>query len=361
MSMNLPKTIMDLRREKGYTQERLAEMLGVSTAAVSKWERGNSFPDITLLPQIAQLFDVSLDFLFSYDTAERKTIPEVINEANRMSKELNRDASIVLIAQTLARYPNNDTLIFELARHKYIASRYKGKKEREVMLYDAEKGFIAVAENTNNDNRRVWAYHFLTAIAISRKDYDKAREYNSHIVGGRGLYPKVERAIIEILQRDNADALRLAKETMQESIVEYSLMMNRVLNYHLSHKEMNDALREARRAVCVIREFNENGMFDNDLSVFCEGMARAYAMDNRFEECIASLEQAYTYAQEYDDQENGFVYNVYDVMKEGVESEERISSKKNLGDALRSDGRCEYDPIRGSVRFRDLLEKLSGD
>ena len=42
MSMNLQKTIMDLRREKGYTQEKLAEMLGVTTAAVSKWECGVS-------------------------------------------------------------------------------------------------------------------------------------------------------------------------------------------------------------------------------------------------------------------------------------------------------------------------------
>ena len=42
MSMNLHKTIVDLRREKGYTQEKLAEMLGVTTAAVSKWETGIS-------------------------------------------------------------------------------------------------------------------------------------------------------------------------------------------------------------------------------------------------------------------------------------------------------------------------------
>jgi len=42
MAMNLPKTIADLRREKGYTQEKLAEMLDVTTAAVSKWETGVS-------------------------------------------------------------------------------------------------------------------------------------------------------------------------------------------------------------------------------------------------------------------------------------------------------------------------------
>ena len=78
MSMNLHKTIVDLRRKKGYTQEKLAEMLGVTTAAVSKWETGNSYPDITLLPQLAEIFDVSLDYLFNYSIAEKKTIPEAI-------------------------------------------------------------------------------------------------------------------------------------------------------------------------------------------------------------------------------------------------------------------------------------------
>lgn len=358
--MNLQKTIMDLRREKGYTQEKLAEMLGISTAAVSKWECGNSYPDITLLPQIAEIFDVSLDYLFSYDTAERKTISEVINEANRLSKELNRDASIALIAKTLARYPNNDRLIFELARHKYIASRYKEKKEREAILQDAEKGFITVAENTKNDNRRAWAYHFLTEIAILQKNYNKARSYNSHTIGGRGLYPKVDRAIIEMRQHNNADALHLAKNTMQESIFEYSLMMNLILKYHLSHKETNEAISEAKRTVCVLREFNGTGMFDNDLSVFCEGIARAYAMNNRFEDCISYLEEAYIYAERYDSQENGFVYNVYGIMKEAAETEERISSKKNLADTLHSNESSVYDPIRDSERFKDISEKLGG-
>lgn len=358
MSMNLQKTITDLRREKGYTQEKLAEMLGVSTAAVSKWENGNSYPDITLLPQLAEIFDVSLDYLFSYDTAARKTIPEVIKEANRISKESNRDASIALIAKTLARYPNNEMLIFELARHKFTASNYKGKKEREVLLQDAEKGFISVAENTDNEERRAWAYHFLTSIAIVQRDYDKARLYNDHIIGGSGLHPKVDRAIIEIMQHDNADALHLAKETMHESIVEYSLMMNWILNYHLCRKETNEAIRESKRTACVLREFNDAGMFDNDLSVIYEGMAWAYAMNNSFEDCITCLEEAYVYAERYDSQENGSVYNVYGIMKEIAETEEKISTRKTLADVLHSNERSEYEPIRNSARFKALLEKL---
>lgn len=313
-----------------------------------------------MLPQIAEVFDVSIDYLFSYDTAARKTVPEVIREANRISKELNRDASISLIAKTLARYPNNDSLLFELARHKFIAACCKGKKEREAILQDAENSFISITENTNDNDRKAWSYYFLTSIAIAQKNYDKARLYNSHIIGGRGLYPKVDRAIIEIMQHDNANALHLAHETVHESIVEYSMMMHWILNYHLSHKEANEAIGEAQRAVCVLQKFNDTGMFDNDLSVFCEGMAWAYAMNDSFEDCITCLEEAYMYAEKHDSQENRSAYNVYGIMKEVAETEEEISCRKNLADVLHSAERGEYNPIRNSVRFKDLLEKLDG-
>jgi len=58
--------IYNLRKEKGITQERLAEFLGVSTPAVSKWETGQSYPDITLLPEIASYFGVTIDHLMDF-------------------------------------------------------------------------------------------------------------------------------------------------------------------------------------------------------------------------------------------------------------------------------------------------------
>ena len=358
MSMNIQKTIMDLRKKKGYTQEKLAELLGVTTAAVSKWETGNSYPDITLLPQLAEIFDVSLDYLFDYNMFCIKTISNVIAEANHLSKERNRDGAIALISRTLARYPNNDQLIFELARHRFIGARYKEKNECQAMLQDAETGFIIVAENTKNDNRRAWAYHFLTAVAIFHRDYAKARSYNDHIIGGRGLYPKVERAIIGIMEYDNVNALHDSKEVMYESIVEYSLMVNQVLNYYLLHNEVDKAICEAKRATCILREFNENGLFDNDLSFCWEGMAWAYAKKKDFENALICLEEACDYAVKYDNQENGFVYNVYDMMKDRIEDEEKISSRKNLHKTLESNERHEYDSIRDTAQFKKILGEL---
>ncbi len=63
--INIGKNIKSLRRRTLLTQSQLAESLGISAQAVSKWENGTSLPDIMLLPEIARVFGVSIDELFS--------------------------------------------------------------------------------------------------------------------------------------------------------------------------------------------------------------------------------------------------------------------------------------------------------
>ena len=70
--MLLGNKIAELRKEKGMTQEALANALGVSNQAVSKWEANQSCPDIQLLPQIADFFGVSLDSLFGREVHQEE-------------------------------------------------------------------------------------------------------------------------------------------------------------------------------------------------------------------------------------------------------------------------------------------------
>jgi len=65
--INIARTIVKMRREKGLTQEDIANYIGVSKASVSKWETGQSYPDITFLPQLATLFNISIDELMGYE------------------------------------------------------------------------------------------------------------------------------------------------------------------------------------------------------------------------------------------------------------------------------------------------------
>ena len=83
--MKLGLTISKLRKEKGMTQEELAEKVNVSAQAVSKWENDISMPDISVLPVLAEIFDVSIDELLG---REKVSKVEILEEAKR--KDINK-------------------------------------------------------------------------------------------------------------------------------------------------------------------------------------------------------------------------------------------------------------------------------
>ena len=64
--INIAKVLVNKRKEKGITQNELANYIGVSKASVSKWETGQSYPDVTFLPQLAAYFNISIDELIEY-------------------------------------------------------------------------------------------------------------------------------------------------------------------------------------------------------------------------------------------------------------------------------------------------------
>ena len=84
MEQTLGKRIMQLRKSKGLTQDQLAEQLGVTAQAVSKWENNQSCPDITLLPKLAEIFGVSTDALLGREETPEAETPvhtaEVVEE-----------------------------------------------------------------------------------------------------------------------------------------------------------------------------------------------------------------------------------------------------------------------------------------
>ncbi|REC31636.1 transcriptional regulator [Enterococcus pseudoavium] len=67
MEMNIGPIILEKRKEKKVTQQELANFIGVSKASVSKWETGQTYPDITLLPILAAYFDITIDALLTYE------------------------------------------------------------------------------------------------------------------------------------------------------------------------------------------------------------------------------------------------------------------------------------------------------
>lgn len=108
MKISLGDNIKRLRKDKCMTQENLAELLNISSAAVSKWESNDTYPDITMLFPLARIFDVSVDELMGYNSSKieadiKEAIERYWETYNRGSYEEAKD----LIIKTRKLYPND--------------------------------------------------------------------------------------------------------------------------------------------------------------------------------------------------------------------------------------------------------------
>ena len=108
--------IRELRKQRNLTQEQIAEAFGVSCQAISKWETGTSYPDISLLPIIADYFGVSIDYLLGHDTSKQKeAIEHVCNQADTLLETRDYVHAIPLLREMLIKYPGNEKLMYKLA------------------------------------------------------------------------------------------------------------------------------------------------------------------------------------------------------------------------------------------------------
>ena len=112
----LPENLKKYRILKNLTQEDVAEYLGITPQSVSKWERGESYPDITFLPALANIFETSVDLLIGMDTIRAE---ETRYNIHKKAVEYQRSGDYNLAEKTyrdaLLIYPNNPGMILGLA------------------------------------------------------------------------------------------------------------------------------------------------------------------------------------------------------------------------------------------------------
>lgn len=112
--LKLGEKIKSLRKQKNISQEVFANYLGVSFQAVSKWENGNTLPDVTMIPAIASFFGVSTDELFDFNLYEtEKNVDMICAEAYKY-RYSDAAKSEEILRQGLKRYPGNDIILNNL-------------------------------------------------------------------------------------------------------------------------------------------------------------------------------------------------------------------------------------------------------
>ena len=116
--LSIGEVIYNLRKEKGITQDQLGTFIGVSTAAVSKWESGISYPDITILPVIATFFNISMDELFNFKIKlSDKEVMNIFKECEALFSKGNIKSVIEKSKEYVLKYPISYDLKLKISYH----------------------------------------------------------------------------------------------------------------------------------------------------------------------------------------------------------------------------------------------------
>ncbi|MDY4541716.1 MAG: helix-turn-helix transcriptional regulator, partial [Candidatus Ventricola sp.] len=175
LSMN--ETIRARRHALGVTQEQLADRLGVSAPAVSKWEQGASYPDVTLLPALARALGIDLNTLMGFErTPEKAEVTRMLTRVSDAAKAEGIEAGLSLAKAFAQEYPTCGALLFGLAATLEGRMIMTGmtQEEREPIAAQLED-WSARAADSEDEEARESAAHLLASRALGRGDTDAAQ------------------------------------------------------------------------------------------------------------------------------------------------------------------------------------------
>lgn len=151
----LAENLKKYRIIKDLTQEEVADYLGVTPQSVSKWERSECCPDITLLPALANIFETSIDLLMGMDTVRsEETIDNIHSTATDFQRQGDYSSAEKVYRNAIKIYPNNPEMLLGLAGTLAL----KGDCEEAAAL--TEKG-LSLSDNEKQKSTMRAALCFL--------------------------------------------------------------------------------------------------------------------------------------------------------------------------------------------------------
>ena len=175
MEITLSQNIRTFRKQRRLTQEQLAEVLGVTTGAVYKWESGMSVPDLSLIMEMADFFDVSVDVLLGYQMKDNQ-MDSVLARLSQYTKNGNREA-INEAEKALKKYPNSFSLVQRSAVvYLSFASGEEGEKAAQRALQLLEEARKLLPQNTDPTISETTIFGEMATAYLMLGEYEKALE-----------------------------------------------------------------------------------------------------------------------------------------------------------------------------------------
>lgn len=299
MKLNLDKKIKELRQKYSLTQEQLAEKLNVSTQAVSRWETNTTFPDIELLPDIANTFEISVDELLGINEEEnKKKIEKYLKESDSYFKKGDIPRKIEILEEGIKEFPTNLDLQMDLffALHSLHDENRKETLKRVITLG------LKLDEKVKDVEQKCCLYQILAYTYLELGDEEQAKTYAKKL-------PFVSLTSNYVLTNvlTGVEQQEHIQYNIQNMITNLMLQIQKLCKLDLySNKEKITILKKLSPLFELVYENKDYG-YENYLfiRINCE-IASLYALDKDIDNTILYLNKSLDNAIEFDNMSKKF-------------------------------------------------------
>ncbi|MBR5500357.1 MAG: helix-turn-helix transcriptional regulator [Clostridia bacterium] len=250
--MNIGNKIRELRKNRGITQEQLANSIGISFQAVSKWENGIALPDITLAPILARYFGISMDELFGFHLKEIEVDVASIVDAAYLFRESDPCKSREILEAGLKKYPDNEILLNNLL---YVLN-YTQNPDETILIASS------LIEKTNQADIQYDALRFLAYAYKAKGDLESAEAAIHQIP--EIYFTKLTEMAYLLEGKPKFEAAEKQKWISFENLIQ---MMEKIAEYYASEGMLAEANQERKKALTLIKHI-DNPAYEAYVSFF---------------------------------------------------------------------------------------------
>ena len=251
--MTIGEVIREKRKELELTQEQVAQRLGISAPAVNKWERGSTYPDITILPALARLLNTDINTLLCFqEEVSDEEAARICSEIVEIMEADGADAAFRAAEQKLREYPNCGKLIYRVAVTMQGLTMISGDWSISEETYRTKiySWYERVLECIGDERLKDSAAYMLAGNYIQNNEYEKAQEMLNSLPE-QGTDKRMLKARLLLKQEKNDEAAVLLERMLMELT---SVGLYPILSMLLEIACREDDLERAEKIVEYIRE-----------------------------------------------------------------------------------------------------------
>ena len=363
MNVKIGAIIKRLRTDNHITQDALATAIGVTPQAISRWEAEGGYPDIELLPALADFFAVSTDELLGYKLSEREEeLARIKKEMRRLAEVGTHQEKLSFVRDAFVKFPNDSKIKVYLAA--CLIDLYENTRETAHVI-EAEKLCLSVIDVCHDEDIRYGAITTLNSVYIVMNKIDRAKETLDLLAPMKCCR---ETALACGIGDGNTECY------IQDEIDKFTDGLGLSIHHLVLHEDLPDdpSTWDKKTEMLTVSNQLYTMIYGDNLMFYHTRLAQNYWLISTYqmsqgkaEDALASLEKMCHHAVEYDKSymsNHGKMYtSIFTdklVYPEPSKDFHELTEHTNCYYMLDRLQHKRYNPIREDARFKAVIHAL---